>query len=446
MKAPFSPRTIRDIQYLYFHTCSVCLQPLIKGQCAHLFRKAASGQKEVEEAISLGLLPEEPYERTHADNGTLQCPTCHLEYFTKRLMVWSPPLDLLRWIYRKMMGKKETNEIRRIFDMLDYEETFPPELEHLFSLYSLIPIFKSKHPNKRYDLHCRLPPLSILVDGRFRQDIVAEGGEPTFRVFQTWEKQARRIFNSDTTDAGVISFFATPQKKDNTTVPTNYWWLPVSCGVILYLFILEAREIPEDTRPELRLARQIYSYLRRIEERNDKRKAKFSTKRAMKENIHVSDKEETEASYTAETDSDNKEETKPSSTEGDIDSDDDEEETAEMGDDDGLNRPSTSHVTPRIQRAQSEPLSGRKATPKTAMCRIHSALHHHKSYCRKCYRIERISPPRLSLDSADEEEEPELPGIGSRKWERTEGPSGSPLHDHLDDPFTAVRAPYREVK
>jgi hypothetical protein len=172
--------------------------------------------------------------------------------------------------------------------MLDCEETFPPELERFFSLYSLIPIFKARYPNKRYDLACRLPPLSIVVDGQFRQDRVAEGEEPTFRVFQTWEKQARRIFNSDVTDAGVISFFATPQEKDNTIIPTNYWWLPVSCDVILYLFILEARGIPEDTRPELRLARQIYSYLRHIKEKNDKRNAKFSTEKAAKVNIHVS--------------------------------------------------------------------------------------------------------------------------------------------------------------
>jgi hypothetical protein len=46
-----------------------------------------------------------------------ECPTCHLEYFTKGILVWAPPLEILQWIYKRMMGKKEVFEIRQVVSL-----------------------------------------------------------------------------------------------------------------------------------------------------------------------------------------------------------------------------------------------------------------------------------------------------------------------------------------
>ncbi|KAJ6559794.1 hypothetical protein B0H19DRAFT_1069525 [Mycena capillaripes] len=262
LKFPFTATTRRYIQDRYYFRCSVCLQAVIAGQCAHLFARAAEGQKEVDEAVALGILDSETaYDRKNALNGTLQCPTCHLEYFTKGLLVWSPPMEVLQWIVDQMSGKGETQEMREIFSALDsYENSaefdypsespdFPQELRHLINHYSLIPIFK---PNSR-----------ILVDGEFQRDPPPLDGEPTYRIFDCNDAHMRTTFVSGT--ASILTFYSSRDQDDVS--PINYWHFPAPCNAILYLFLRQAEEvedITEFTRPEILLAQKIYRDLKEI--------------------------------------------------------------------------------------------------------------------------------------------------------------------------------------
>ncbi|KAJ7821634.1 hypothetical protein B0H14DRAFT_3875868 [Mycena olivaceomarginata] len=262
-KAPFAEHTRRRIQERYCYQCSVCLQSVIKGHCAHLFQKAAIGGEHVVEAIALGILDSHTsYNRSGAHNGTLQCPTCHLEYFTKGLLVWSPPIDVLRWIVDQMSGKRETMEMRQIFSALESNAAadFPEELRHFINHYTLIPIFKPRYRSERYEIHCSLPPLSILVDGEFRQHLPPlEGLEVTYRIFNDVKARGREI---SAPNYGVVSFPGSGSQDDAS--PLNYWYLPVNCNVILYLFLLEADKVAvtQDTRSEILLAKKIYDQLR----------------------------------------------------------------------------------------------------------------------------------------------------------------------------------------
>ncbi|KAJ7133064.1 hypothetical protein C8R44DRAFT_870511 [Mycena epipterygia] len=380
LKAPFTSQTRTEIRERYYKTCSVCLQPVVSGQCAHLFRQAPVGQENVDEAIALGILyPDRsdidwswPYDRTTAENGTLQCPTCHLEYFTKGILVWSPPLELLQWTHKQVVGKRETKEIWKIFGMLDSEENFPSKLKRFFSRYSLIPIFKAKFDSKRYDLHCRLPPVSVVVDGEFRQDIPPRRGEPTFRIFEYWEEYAKRTLSeSYNPDTGILSFFETPQKKDKN-IPANYWWLPVSCGVILFLFIVEVRKLgvtadDSDIGPEIRLALQIYDELNKTKAIQDKRRAMDPKRGSGKETESSSEEDKTDS------------------------------------DDRPLVNHRPGHATPQMRRAQSEPLTGTSTRTPKAMCGRHLAKGHHRLYCSACYKVvRRVSPQTLNFADGEE--------------------------------------------
>ncbi|KAJ7208323.1 hypothetical protein GGX14DRAFT_395980 [Mycena pura] len=232
LKTTFSANTKTRIRERYCYTCSVCLQPVISGHCAHLFQASSNGYVQVREAISLGILDADPdyYDRGSSENGTLQCPTCHLEYFTKGTLVWSPPLEVLKWIHKRMKGKKEIQE------------------------------------------------LSVLVDGEFRQDLDPREGQKTFRTFEYREAHARRVINPDAAKAVVVSFSRTRDLDSNT--PVNYWWLPVPCNIILYLFLYEvarAKNCAEFAWPEVELARQIYKDLK---ERQTERIEPFSAKDA----------------------------------------------------------------------------------------------------------------------------------------------------------------------
>ncbi|KAF7349674.1 hypothetical protein MSAN_01694000 [Mycena sanguinolenta] len=351
-KAPFSPRAREEIRSRYNFICSVCFQPVVSGQCAHLFPCAAEGESQVKEAKFLGLLdPHTNYDRSAAYNGTLQCPTCHLEYFTKGILVWAPPLEILNWIYKQMMGMKEASEIRQIFVALESKKNFPARIKHLSNLYSLIPIFKPKFNAKRYDLYCALPPLSMLVEGKFQTVSNPRQSEPTFRIFEYRKARTRAR------KATIVSFLHTHDQKERV-MPTNYWKLQAPCSVILYLFILKATETSSDKRPEMVLGRQIYSYLKRvIEPPKNERGARFAKDLA-------------------------------AGAAGDKTDINDSEERAHHGS-------PTVPATPPYRRTQSEPASSQKSP--RAVCGSHPAKDHNKWYCVVCQKVEWIAPPPVAF-------------------------------------------------
>ncbi|KAJ7243444.1 hypothetical protein C8J57DRAFT_1556590 [Mycena rebaudengoi] len=115
MDSPFNPHTINLLRREYGRSCSVCLtrQTVMGSQCAHLYASAGTrGQDQVDEARSLGLLdpnPGQEYNRSSSDNGTIQCPTCHLGYFTPGSVAFSPSLPILEWILRELKCLKRAN-------------------------------------------------------------------------------------------------------------------------------------------------------------------------------------------------------------------------------------------------------------------------------------------------------------------------------------------------
>lgn len=169
----------------------------------------------------------------------------------------------------------------KIFNHLSSKEVFPHDFRHLFNLFSLIPIFLPRLPNERYDLFVGSPPISILVHGEFRQDIRPRTGQDTFRIFRYREAHARRVIAPNALEASVVAFLPTP---DQGTAPKSYWDLPdVSCNVILYLFLLEAKKVEDEdvtelTRPEIRMGKRIYCYLKDVEDNLARRAAKVAAK------------------------------------------------------------------------------------------------------------------------------------------------------------------------
>ncbi|KAJ7277688.1 hypothetical protein C8J57DRAFT_1503536 [Mycena rebaudengoi] len=226
-------RTKQPIRERYNYRCSVCKQYVVRGHCAHLFQSAAVGETHVGEAVALGILPSEQYDRTDPDNGTLQCPTCHLEYFTKGL------------------------------SSIDFEtrKTCLP----LFDICLVAtPWFQSSAQNTTAsDTICCLKPPKVVPFG---------DDETAFRIFR------HDADISASSSGGMISFHATGEEEDG---PINFWRLPVPLPVVLYLFLREAQKIEtitDSTRPEIRLGRDIYAKLSAVSDNLQQRKAKFASK------------------------------------------------------------------------------------------------------------------------------------------------------------------------
>ncbi|KAJ7765975.1 hypothetical protein B0H14DRAFT_3592737 [Mycena olivaceomarginata] len=194
--ALFSSRTKQLIRERYNYCCSVCKQYV------------------VEEAIALGILPSERYDRTDPDNGTLS----RMSYLPSRV------LDRLR-------NKKD----------------MPNSVRHLFGCYSLVPIFRPTYNNVQYNMFCPMPPKDIPF-----------GDDTAFRIFRHDDDI------SASSSGGVISFHATGEEEDG---PINSWRLPVPLTVVLYLFLQEAHKIEtitDSTRPEIQLGRDIYAKLSEV--------------------------------------------------------------------------------------------------------------------------------------------------------------------------------------
>ncbi|KAJ7894964.1 hypothetical protein B0H14DRAFT_3125468, partial [Mycena olivaceomarginata] len=195
------------------------------------------------------------------DNGTLQCPTCHLEYFTKGLLVWSPPIAILSWIFFQLQGKTEMIQITPVLDRLRNKEDMPKHVRYLFGCYSLVPIFRPKYNSLRYDMFCPMPPKEVPF-----------GDDTAFRIFRHDDDIPA------SSSGGVISFHATGEEEDG---PINFWRLPVPPTVVLYLFLREAHKIEtitDSTRPEIQLGRDIYAKLSKVSNKLQRREAKFAPK------------------------------------------------------------------------------------------------------------------------------------------------------------------------
>ncbi|KAJ6608253.1 hypothetical protein B0H10DRAFT_2227065 [Mycena sp. CBHHK59/15] len=288
-RAEFSRNTREELLKRYNMTCWVCLDSLLSGEAAHLFPSAHStGMMQVEEAMSLGMLdPKGEYDRRHIDNGTLQCSKCHQEYFTckgkKVRVVLSPPMPVLEYIFRKISkpdasesstdpvtrGPVELWEVWKMFCALEERNAPAFEVVYLHHHYSLIPLF---YPIDKewYEIPCFEPPLYTVDKGKFVQyhggSGSVSGSVQQFRVFDYRKVQPRK---EDTPKLRVISF-ALGAGPSNSTI--EYWYLPVPCNIILYLFLHAVRDF-DSALPEVELGKKIYKALEEIRVRRELRPA-----------------------------------------------------------------------------------------------------------------------------------------------------------------------------
>jgi hypothetical protein len=126
------------------------------------------------------------------------------------------------------------------------------EVAHLAGYYSLIPLFPAKTDADKYEIYGKIPIPSNVP----------------------FAKKPVRIFDAATShdephETGTIIYHRNPKLEDG---PANYWYLPVPCHVILYLFFkvidTSVSSRPDGTlassRPEVVLGRKIYTKLKRI--------------------------------------------------------------------------------------------------------------------------------------------------------------------------------------
>ncbi|KAJ7731852.1 hypothetical protein B0H16DRAFT_1893204 [Mycena metata] len=251
-----------DMRRKFNYTCSICLThplPLQGSHCAHLISASRAGAEQISDAISLGLLPStEPYHRNGLENGIIQCPTCHLGYFTPGRLVLSPPLPVLQWIMDKLQGAKDSQAVWEIFAKFDHD--CPPHLLPHKEHYSLVALFVQSDPMAKdsYALYCNLPKSLAIINNRdhFERFEPVSGlrNPPSgqlYRIF-CWEK----AFTHST--PGILKLTSAPPVHGDTI---DYWKLPrVKCHIILYIFLQRAISA-NSSSPEVALARKIYAKL-----------------------------------------------------------------------------------------------------------------------------------------------------------------------------------------
>ncbi|KAJ7352218.1 hypothetical protein DFH08DRAFT_990424 [Mycena albidolilacea] len=227
--------------------------------------------------MSLGMLePGSKYDRDGFENGTIQCATCHLGYFTGGFLVFSPPLPVLEWIIQQLDSLKPPNadSVWKIFRSLEEEDG--PDCNRFHHLYSLIPRFQAggnAPAAEWYDIYCDLPPIhSIHKDGKFKPSKPGHTPRngPRVRIFDFDETlKQRKQSKGVRPNAGTIRLFP-PGTKDKDAV-NNYWRLPVPCHVILFVFIEAVGYFKfEYSIPEVAKAMNIYRRLRNIRDENDR--------------------------------------------------------------------------------------------------------------------------------------------------------------------------------
>ncbi|KAJ7669857.1 hypothetical protein DFH06DRAFT_1179282 [Mycena polygramma] len=257
-KSPFTDSVKKRIREKFGQTCTICLNhlPVEASHCAHLFDASSRGEQQVIEAVSLGLLsPHKQFDRSWIENGIVQCPTCHLGYFTPTppRLVLSPPIPVLQWISRKLESATSSGDVWNIFT--HFEFTRSKELLPYKNHYSLIPFFHSE--DESYELYCNMPPSAILTDGVFRE--LAGPRRPDqqgiYRIF-SFSKAVEARAKSRTLKAGIVKF----TRAVSTGGYTDCWYIPVPCHVILYLFLARIRGLNSPS-PEVAMGHQIYARL-----------------------------------------------------------------------------------------------------------------------------------------------------------------------------------------
>ncbi|KAF8146292.1 hypothetical protein K438DRAFT_2028354 [Mycena galopus ATCC 62051] len=223
----FSPTVKEIIRRTYHWTCTICLNPLPAegSHCAHVFDASKAGEKQVgdivlieytdspwtlkvDDAVSLGLLdptePPESYNRKESWNGVIQCPTCHLGYFTSGRLVLSPPMPVLEWIKEKLEDASDSADVWKsgTFDTIS-------------------------HP--------------------------AKTGQNTYRIF-SYEEACMH------SNPEIVRFASAPPQVG----PIDYWHIPIYCHIILYIFLQRTINHSKSKYPEVALGHQIYAQLLKL--------------------------------------------------------------------------------------------------------------------------------------------------------------------------------------
>ncbi|KAJ7892136.1 hypothetical protein B0H14DRAFT_3854917 [Mycena olivaceomarginata] len=246
--------TVKDhIRKNYNWTCTICLNalPVEGSHCAHIFDASKAGEEQVADAVSLGLMdPTEPYSRKAPRNGVIQCPTCHLGYFTSGRLVLSPPMPVLEWITDRLEGATDSADVWQIFSELELSRS--PKLLPYKEHYSLIPLFHSKD-KELYELYCNVPLSSVLTHSATFETI--SGQQTGHKIYRIFSYRKAHLHSQP----GIVRFTPTVPHGE----PIDYWNIPVSCHVILYIFL--QRTINRRSRsPEVALGHRIYAQLLKL--------------------------------------------------------------------------------------------------------------------------------------------------------------------------------------
>ncbi|KAJ7883924.1 hypothetical protein B0H14DRAFT_2701311 [Mycena olivaceomarginata] len=254
MKESFSPSVKDLIRKNYNWTCTICLNalPVEGSHCAHIFDASKAGEEQVTDAVSLGLMdPTEPYSRKASRNGVIQCPTCHLGYFTLGRLVLSPPMPVLEWIADRLEGATDSAAVWQMFTELELSRS--PKLLPYKGNYSLVPLFHSKD-KEFYELYCNVPPTSVVTQsGTF--ETISDPEKTGHNIYRIFSYRKAHVHSQP----GIVRFTSAAPHGE----PINYWNIPVPCHVILYIFL--QRTISRRSRsPEVALGHQIYAKLLKL--------------------------------------------------------------------------------------------------------------------------------------------------------------------------------------
>ncbi|KAF5382097.1 hypothetical protein D9615_004218 [Tricholomella constricta] len=224
------------IRHTSGNRCAICLNLLPETglQAAHLIDSAEAGVWQLAMAVRIGLLTS-GYQRSSAENGMAQCPTCHQAYFTPDLIALSPSLPVLNYIldYVNNAGANR-RPLHEVFSLLRQAMTGaivalpdPAPILPFLGLFSIV-ILKPEGLVRRRISTQHLPALSILQDNRF---MLAPDGTPPegANVARIFDVLATGALDPVPVSQGMIPLSA----EDPEFRQRRYWRLTVLPEAIL---------------------------------------------------------------------------------------------------------------------------------------------------------------------------------------------------------------------
>ncbi|KAF8814773.1 hypothetical protein BYT27DRAFT_6959794 [Phlegmacium glaucopus] len=258
-QASFSQSVRNSIHRKYRLRCVICLDYTSTIQCAHIIDAATPGQKQLHNAVALGILPAD-YQSNAPRNGMLQCPTCHA-YFTQNSLALSLPIPVLKYVhdYVRCTPKATRKPLHEVFDLLmEASQGIPVELPDPKATFPYLGLFTLVTLNPTRVIGNRIfmpftPPLSIIHGNKFVE--APSNTSPT-------SENVARIFESlALVDDSPLNLGMIPISPDDPAFKEQrYWRIPVLSAPI-FAALVERLHYDSSGCQDIRLARIIYNIL-----------------------------------------------------------------------------------------------------------------------------------------------------------------------------------------